>query len=57
MFFYFTEKIIWDENIVFVEYFFGEGIISIWKYNFGNLMIFFNKFDIIYRIYDVDFYY
>lgn len=51
-----TEKIIWDENIVPVEYFSGEGITSIWKYNFGNLMIFFYKFDTIYRIYDVDFY-
>lgn len=45
MFFYFTEKIIWDENIVFVEYFFGEGIKILYK------------FDMIYRIFDVDFYY
>lgn len=44
-----TEKIIWDENIVPVEYFSGEGITSIWKYNFGNLM----KILTIYRKYDV----
>lgn len=39
-----TEKIIWDENIVPVEYFSGEGIKTLYK------------FDMIYRIFDVDFY-
>lgn len=48
-----TEKIIWDENIVPVEYFSGEGITSIWKYNFGNLMKILYKFDTIYGKYDV----